>query len=155
MGYADRPIPDASDGPVEALLSAYSAATDEVGGVPELTVSQDLARVLVVFAERMATIALRTRDDEPLRRGLLALGLAVGRDEEREILVVLPLLRHSAERHGVELEGIYQEARGHLPPDARSFLDGLIGHDGQRPGISEMGYEVRNDPEGPRYVRTW
>ena len=44
VGYAGRPIPDASDGPVEALLAAYVATADEAGSVPELSVSAPRTR---------------------------------------------------------------------------------------------------------------
>ena len=138
-GYAGRPIPDGSDGPVEALLAAYVAIADEPGSVPELSVSQHLARVLVVFGERMATLALRTRDEEPLRRGLLAVGLAAGQDDERDILVVLPLFRHAADWLRVEPAKAYLDVRRHVPQEGREFLDELVRDGRQRPGIKEIG----------------
>ena len=103
----------------------------------------------------MATLALRTRDEEPLRRGLLAVGLAVGRDDERDILVVLPLFRHAAKWLGGESAKAYLDIRRHVPEEGRELLDELVRDGRQRPGIAEMGYEVRQDAEGPRYVRNW
>lgn len=55
------------------------------------SVNTDIARLLLYFSERMATLSLRTNDQDVFLIGLLALDMIDGREDIREILLIMPL----------------------------------------------------------------
>lgn len=58
---------------------------------------------MAVYAERMATVAVRSRSVEAVRTGIYALGLAIAStDDFRKVLPVAALLYRSAERLGAD-----------------------------------------------------
>src|SRR5262249_46769613 len=91
-GYLNRPIPVARDTEIRDLLA--TASPQALATV----LDQSHASVLQAFAERMAALAVRRHDPDVLRDGIRAVAAAFEvADDEREVLLVLPLLWRSAE----------------------------------------------------------
>ena len=74
VGYLRWPIPHKRD--VEIARVVNRLAQDIEQDRPQTPLKPDQGQALAVFAERMASLAVRDQDPEHLRRGLLALGLA-------------------------------------------------------------------------------
>ena len=151
-GYLRRPIPDESDELVERVVQAYRQESPASRRERLSGLSRSEAEVLNVYAERMAVAAVRMRAIEPIRLGLIALGMA-GALDFRENLMVLSLLNHSAEMLGASYDGLVEEVARVVPPRALERLQAF----GRRPArdkeIRAMGYGTEGAGAGFRYVR--
>ncbi|WP_405535582.1 hypothetical protein OG787_16175 [Streptomyces sp. NBC_00075] len=115
-GYLVVKIPHELDTEVEAVIAAYmngpeSARREMVDGVNGRS-----AAVLSVYGQRMASVAVRSGSVGPLRRGLVAIGLAEGRlDDPRDNLFVLAAANDSASLIGTSLRTVIADVADVLP----------------------------------------
>jgi hypothetical protein len=146
-GYLSRPIPVARDTEIRDLLAAAPPQTLAA------VLDQSHAPVLLAYAERMAALAVRRHDPDVLRDGIRAVAAAFTvTADEREVLLVLPLLWRSAELLGLdpaaELAG---PASGAAPGPLAAFAT----RQPEDRTIEVMGYRESADDDGFRYERTW
>lgn len=81
------------------------------------------AGVLCTYAERLAAVAVRAGAVEPLRDGLVAVGMAVDAlDDHRDHLCPLAAVNHSAAMLGVTFAALVNSVASELPPAARARL---------------------------------
>lgn len=154
LGYLGWPLPSPRDDEIVALF-------DQARDNGELVRLAELVRprqdsVLGAFAERMASLAVRTGDPTTLRNGLLAAALAIVAPEVdvREVLLILPLLWHSAKR--LELDPAAEfEATADLLPPAATAMRQFVARKPEDQRIEAMGYVESSDDGGFRYERTW
>lgn len=153
LGYLPRPIPQPLDDEIRRLL----APVLDAGGWADLRarVTPDHHSVLRVFAERMASWAVRQRDSRPLKIALAALALGGLDDGSREALAVVPLVYRSAERLDVEPEELFEDVARHVGDEAASTLRAFPRRSPRDRSIAAMGYEESRDEDGFRYRRTW
>jgi hypothetical protein len=129
---------------VEALLDERPLPTLDPGQVA----------VLSTFAERMATLARRTRDAGRLRAGLDAMVLAHLGTADRDAVVPLALLWRSAEVLDLDPREAFVRAE-----EAAGVRGGALTRFAERSpedrGIDAMGYLEVEDEFGFHYERTW
>jgi hypothetical protein len=149
-GYLDERLPSGRDKEITRLIAAAS----DGGRLRELAgqLSETHVPVLLVFAERMASLAVRLGDAEVMRQGLMAVCLSFGVADRRDALLVLPLLWRTAERlrldPAAELMAVHQAVG----------CEELARFTARRPEdrtIASMGYVETRDDDGFRYERTW
>lgn len=145
-GYGDWPLPCARDEELGALMRVLR----EPG---ELPAEARHVPVLLAFAERMAALARREASPDHLRIGLAAARLAGGIGDQRETLLVLPLLWRSADVLGLDAEAEFRTA-------ARTGNGGevLLEFSDRGPEdrtVEAMGYVEVDDEFGFHYERTW
>jgi catechol 2,3-dioxygenase-like lactoylglutathione lyase family enzyme len=155
-GYVDAAIPSARDLQITAYLEGI-----ERGGA---TVAERAARLLgppytgtlVAYAERMASLTVRTEGDRPARLGALALALAWGRAPDvRAVIPVLGLLYDGIRRAGGEPARTFREVADLCPGEAAPVLRDFLTRPDLDEIAEEMGFAARRDRDGFRYRRTW
>ena len=147
--YLPKPIPIARDVEITKLIVRHLNSGEAAALVANL--SDDQAMVLQVFAERMASYAIRQNSADILQSALVALLLSIVKSEPRESLIVMP---------------IFCDAMLRLKTDPSSFLESLrrkVGDPLFAPlkqfmkradkSLENMGYVVSSDAGGFRYVR--
>jgi hypothetical protein len=83
-GYGKLPIPRPRDSEISNLLRAW-IALDEVGRKQSaLEISNEQRSTLLAYSERMASLAVRERNQEFTILGLIALGVDGWRDDWHE-----------------------------------------------------------------------
>lgn len=97
-GYLARPLPDALD---RAVVSALAAVRPAVDDHPLVSRSRTADSVLGAFAERAASLAVRTTNDSWIRNGVVALCVTSTASDRREAEMVLCLLYDAAKRLGL------------------------------------------------------
>ena len=146
VGYLPKPIPALRDREISDLLSRTIA--NSALATLHHRVEEGHAMVLQVFAERMATAAVRNKEPAFLRVGLTALLLTLAKP-----LMILPL---------------YCDAVSKLHIYSSRFADALRGTVGDRMiapfteymaradrSLKSMGYGEGVDADGFRYLRNW
>lgn len=146
-GYGLLPIPSGRD---RAALDWIGSATEE--DLARLT--SDHWAVLRVFAERMASWAVRSENGEVLERGLLALALA-GLGESADSLTVLPLFDHAARRLKMDPAPLFLMVGERVGGEAQKALVSFLGRSDEDRSLAAMGYQEGRDRDGFRYQRNW
>ena len=137
-GYLDQPIPNGTDDDVRAVVEAYLEADPDTRTALLDHASEEAASILEIFAERQAVDAVRGASPEPIRLGLVALGLAIHGGDYRETLMGLAKLDHSAL----------------LPEPARDLIDGFLASDDRDVSLKGMGYAPHGAGPNFNYVNT-
>lgn len=151
-GYLDNPLPTGRDADIIQLLktTVSDRSLEELAG----DLSHRNVPVLVVFAERMASLAVRAHQVAALRAGLMAVSLCFSIGAGREAQMVLPLLWRSAELLGVDPMAEFSKAR--RPGEAGGeILRQFSRRQPEDRAIKAMGYVEASDEDGFRYRRTW
>ena len=139
--YLLQPIPTETDAAVRTLVQAY------VRGEPSLREAiidrmvGRLPSVLAAFAERQAVEAVREGSTDPLGLGLLAIGMALPRQDFREAQLSLSKLDHSARLLGTDLADIYREVATALPDNAPEKINHFLSRGDRDPSLlRRMGF---------------
>jgi len=153
-GYLGLPLPSPRDAEITAVLGR--AMNDgELVQLAELVRGPQTA-VLRAFAERMASLAVRIGEPATLRGGLLSAAVvtAVPGVDGREVLLILPLLWHSARRLDLDPAAEFAATADVFPP-AATALRQFAARKPEDQRIEAMGYVESTDDGGFRYGRTW
>jgi len=153
-GYGSARLPSVRDEEIAAFVrqidgpGPFAQAKDALG--------QGHGVVLSAFAERMASLAVRTGSRQSLRDGLSAaqLALAVAGDS-RDSLPGLSLLFRASEI--LEMDPVVEfsaVAAFAAAADNQSLFDFLSRDDEDR-SLAAMGYVEDRDDDGFRFERTW
>lgn len=153
-GYGASPLPSERDGEIAALV-AY--LVEELRpDTPNLALEACHAPVLLAFAERMATLAIRRHSADHLRDGLRAVALAGSvASDPREVLLILPLLWRSAQILGLDPSAEFGAIGRSLAGPGGEQLIAFLSRSEEDRGIQAMGYSEAIEEDGFRYRRTW
>ena len=150
--YGPAEFPDARD----AVLDEYVAQL-RAGGPPAVQeacarVSQRGRDVLAAYAVRAASRAVRDSDPECLIRGLVAVVVG-GLDENgREALLHMPALEDACRRLGLEPGDVFGDAAAAVGHPGTVNLALWLARAPEARTLECMGYGVREDESGFRYV---
>jgi hypothetical protein len=152
-GYLKRRIPHALDDVVDSAVAAYRSASGAVRKAMLGALDPGVAAVLSVYGERMAAVAVRSRSAAPLRRGLVAMGMAEGAlADSRENLIVLAAVNHSADTIGTELSRLLDELAPDLPERALVSFRAFTGRNERDKSLEAMGLRTVGAGESFRYA---
>lgn len=146
-GYLDWRLPCTRDEEVADFLSTVGE-----GQAADAGLRARHADVLLVFAERMATLARRRESPRHLSVGLEAVALGALLGDSREAVQVMSLLWKTAE--ALELDPAREfsvAAERYEIKELYTFMD----RSPEDRSIESMGYVETQDEFGFRYERTW
>ena len=98
--YAAEPLPSATDDRIRAFVASDAAANARL----ELKAEW----ILIVFAGRMASLAVREKSEANVKAGLTALALIRGQVDLRDAIIYLSILYDAALRIGADADAIFQ-----------------------------------------------
>ena len=151
-GYGLLPIPTPIDGDVrnliEAICQAQPVARTEL--ISKLTPRHGF--VMMSFAERMSSSAVRTGQVQFVLEGLIALAIADKLVDHREVLMVLSLVCRSAEKLGLDCRKSLPSAAG-FDPDFHEVVSKFVNRNDELRSVGAMGFIESNDEDGFRYQR--
>jgi len=152
-GYGPKPIPVEQDEKIQTLLTSYVRSSSTKTLMKKIR--PEHWPVLEVFAERMASLAVRSNNVETPRIGLLALALAGLEEGSRDALIILALFYHACPLLGSTAARIFlsigRVVGGHAAVELKAFL----ARSQKDKSLEVMGYEVGQDQDGFRYKRNW
>ncbi|MFE5813124.1 hypothetical protein ACFQ6S_06915 [Streptomyces sp. NPDC056479] len=101
----------------------------------------------------MASVAVRTRSVDVLRRGIIAIALAEGHlDDPRDNLFVLAAANDSTTLIGTSLARVTDDAKGLLPPVGLAALQAFEQRHESDKSLKAMGIRTSGDGQGFLYV---
>lgn len=151
--YYQQPIPSELDKGISNIL--VNLSTNETVGLELIVggVASDEARILGLFAERMASLAVRGNSIEPVKQGLLALLLYARTEDPRDVLLILSLLHDAVIKTSGTPKSVFAEVSS-IIGDA-GFLNDFLNRSDDDKSIDAMGYKESKSKDGFLYVRTW
>lgn len=149
--YWRERIPNEIDQEISARLREIRARTLGERELLVNLVTPENAGVLIGYADRMATLAVRTLDEDVVQLGLWAFVLAwreIG--DPRDALRCLAPLYDAATRIGPGA-GLFEAVAAQAPSDIASVLIQFVGRSDLADILSLMGFAVTDDEDGFRY----
>jgi hypothetical protein len=150
-GY--MPLPNKLDELCGHVANAYARASESERAAIRAAGSPDLMQNFVTYASRMAVVAVRERDEDRIFRGLVGLCIEDCSWDERETLLRLSLLYHSARKLGLDAAKTFNKAAAVATPRTGQVLRRF----GAAPAsIASMGYSEGVATDGLfDYDRNW
>jgi hypothetical protein len=152
--YLAQPFPTPLDEALDAVVSGFRSMPDSAraswkGAIP---FSQRDSQILITYAIRMATQALREGSTSRITNGLIAHLIEGERDDWRENIIALTLLFDAAKKLGVEPLPVFDEMASLAPGDAAAeTLRGFRKRKPEALTIESMGYRTAMSAQGVRY----
>lgn len=154
-GYGPMPIPVGIDDDIHDILLPFFRNGQGNGNAWTSHITERHGFVLMAYAERMASRAIRESRKDLLFESLSALALATPVVYIKEAIPIVGLILHSAHKLGVSPQDLLMD-RKRIPS---MVVDNLIMEYEERQeedrSIEAMGYIEGVDADGFRYVRTW
>jgi hypothetical protein len=125
-GYGTLPIPQARDGEISNLIATWMNLDEPSRNESALQITDQQSTVFLTYSERMASLAVRERNQELLVFGLIALGLDGWRFDWRENIMILSLHYDAAERIGAKPELVFEKAAALLNKSVANALHSSV-----------------------------
>jgi hypothetical protein len=155
VGAGLLPIPSKLDDETSAVIKRFiAAAAPERKEIASLF-TREHTDVLLGFAERMASLAVRLSRRDLIEEGLAAVVLERGMLDAREDMLVLAPLCDSAETLGLDAGALFRAAASLLPGELSRIVAAFPDRPAKSRGLDAMGYVASSDDDGFRYRRTW
>jgi hypothetical protein len=145
--------PPVVPGEEDTALAAEMVHVDSVAAFDDLSsgLNPKVGHLLNHFAFRMAVLALRSRDREPIERGLVAAQLAMKISDPRDVLPSYALLYRSAEELGVDASSLFQSFSFVKGNEWRESPAEFAARLPEHRSISAMGMELIDSDDGLVY----
>jgi hypothetical protein len=154
-GYGTLPIPSPRDAQISALLHDWLKLDEPSRNAALSGISEEHRFTLLGYSERMASLAVRDRNQEHIVLGLLALGLDGWRDDWRNNAALICLHHDAAPRIGLLPASVFEEAAKLLPQKPADAIRSFLRRSDEDKSLAAMGYLAGADGDGFRYKRTW
>ncbi len=146
------PLPNVRDEHCEKLTRVYADANDAERAEIRAAGTAEQLRLLLPFADRMAILAVRAKDDARITSGLLAHAIEDFRWDPRENLRSLSLLFRSGEKLGIDAAARFREVAQLASPSAKKYF--LEFADDPK-GLDAMGFRETDGTDGFTYESDW
>jgi len=107
--------------------------------------------IFSVFAERMASLAVREKNIEQVKKSLFALVISSYKEDYREVLMILSLIYNAIVKIGVIPLEIFNEIASII--EMPEYIKKFPNRDEKDRIIEVMGYEESEDKDGFLYKR--
>lgn len=147
--YSSYRIPGPCDGDLSSTLAALQTPVDFAEAMPE--VDRETAGILLSYAARMASYAVRERSDAWIKYGLIAAQLALAGSDDRDVTVVLSLLFRAGELIDVNVIELFLNV-ARLAPTRGGTVQEFAEREPPFRSIEAMGFREGNDDFGFRFM---
>lgn len=148
-GYGRKPLPTIRDDEIAVLLHQLVSQNSISSLEPQHGI------VLAAYAERMASLAVRTGSSELIRDGLVAIQLALKSGDQRESMPVLSLLSRAAELIGSTPSEEFLAAARYMSLTPSDQLISFLERNEDDRSLAAMGFVESSDEQGFRFERVW
>jgi len=151
--YRPESIPGDRDADIALLISTIQTCEQFTEVTQGLKLST--AHILLGFAQRAASYAIRINDVTWTRHGLMAAQLTLGEEDTREVLVIYSLLYRALELLDADPMNIFEESARRAPHKFGAVTMEFAQRDAADKSIAAMGYVESEDRDGFKFVCTW
>jgi len=155
QGYGSLRIPSPRDDQITTLLRTWIAldAKDRLAAAEGIR--EDRRFTLLAYAERMASLAVRERNQDYIILGLAGLGTDGWRGDWQDNAAIISLHYGAAGKLGLPPQPVFETAAALLSANPALALRSFLNRLPQDKTLEAMGYIAGQDDDGFRYERTW
>jgi hypothetical protein len=153
--YGTLPIPQPTDNDISELLKTWMQLNDAQRHDTAQEIDEKHRYTLLAYAERMASLAVRLRDREPIILGLIALGISGYVGDWRDNATIIALHYDAALRANQSPAETFEEAAAYLAQELAAAIKAFLRRSEEEKSLKAMGYSSGTDAEGFRYRRSW
>ena len=151
IGYWTLTIPSDEDYEIIKCLSDYQKLSKGQKLAFKNDITYDMAGLLIYFSERMATLSLRSKEQNIFESGLYALDVSSDKRDFREILMILSLYYDVSNRNKLSFDSFINQKEA-LTESLMTFIN----RNDKDKTLECMGYILtRDENNNPIYQRTW
>jgi len=155
QGYGPSKIPNEIDHTVSTFLENYIRLDQmERTKVKELLV-RDHKFLLLAYAERMTSLAIRSKCRKRLLQGMFAMFVQIGIGDVREDVVILTLVHAAAVKLGLSPRDLFWDSARTFGLTDLSGLESYLRRSEIDKSLTSFGYVEGADADGFRLIRTW
>jgi hypothetical protein len=154
-GYGLSPIPSPIDEKVRNLVASFEAMDITSRQVTLSNMDERHGFVLIAFAERMSSLAVRTKNVDLIAEALSALAISARLVYFKEVMPVVSLLYRSAQNLGIDPRRPLSDPFCVGDEGFSEFVNKFPDRSHEDRSIEAMGYEENSDGDGFLYKRTW
>jgi len=154
-GYGATRIPNEIDEKIRRTLEGYLGLSEEEKKKLRGKVGREHKFVFLAFAERMASLAVRAKSQEPLMQAMMAMFLQIGIGDVREDILILTLIYAAANKLGLDPRSVFLGSARQFGLKDASGLEAFLKRSDADKSLESMGYVEGTDEDGFRFVRTW
>ena len=155
LGYGTLAIPQPRDTDITKLLQDWVKLDKSVRKKAAQKILEEQRFTLLAYSERMASLAVRERNQDMITFGLLALGIDGWRGDWRDNAVIISLHYDAAQRLNINPKEIFEKVAALLPEKPAAALRSFLHRSVDDRTLEAMGYSAGSDADGFRYKRTW
>ena len=154
VGYGRLPLPNARDNEISEVLRTWAVLDEHARGEASKEFSSDsYVRTLECYSHRMASLAVRARDQEFIYLGLLALGVFGWLPPWGIRAEYVTLHYDSSKRIGVKSESIFEKAAALLSEKVADELRLYLRRTPHSKTLECMNFYTSTAGEGFRYEK--
>jgi hypothetical protein len=150
--FKKRSMPEFVQPLVTELVTAFGEASERQRSRLLSEVPAGISPLLGWYARTLAGLSVRNRDGSDLRRGWIAVAIAVGRDDCRDLLSPTTLLYNSALKLGADPETLVAEISTGCPKNVLTFFVSFMGRPPELKLIGVFGFSEGRGPHGFDYI---
>ncbi len=151
VGNWTLPIPSKYDREIIKCIQFYNSQNLENRQKIRKEINVSVARLLLFFSERMATLSLRTKNQSMFDIGLFGLSITLGKIDIREITLIFSLYFDVFKRCSVSFNKILEQK-----DEFSEHLSSFLNRKNEDKQIESMGYIVEvNEMKELAYKRNW
>jgi len=154
-GYGRQPIPSSIDDKVRELMTSLEAMDTQARHTTLSIMEVRHGFVLLAYAERMASLSVRTKKKELIVSALSALAIGAKLVYFKEAMPVMSLLYRSIEKLDLNPQNILFSPGSFADQQFSEFAKGFLSRSDEDRSIEAMGYVENSDSDGFCYHRTW
>jgi hypothetical protein len=148
-------MPNEVDEEITAIVKACNELDDESKTALRGRLTLEQKSLLLAFADRMASFAVRIKSLEPLMMAMMAMFLQIGIGDVREDILRLTLVHAAAQKIGVDPRFVFMESARQFGLEDTSGLEAYLRRSDKDKSLESMGYVEGDDAYGFRFLRTW
>ena len=146
-GYGYAPLLNDKDHAIRNFVVSLEGGGVAVDAVMTRVTGEE-ARVLLCFARRMATYAVRIGAPIQVRFGLFAAVIGSRGEDWREVQIVLSVLFDAGNRSGGDAPELFEAVARQVPADAATLLRAFLRRTDLKTVLENMGFQPGSDEVG-------
>lgn len=152
-GYAEWPIPSGIDKDIMTVIDWYQQADTALRFEFETVLTRRARKLLIIFAQRMASLAVRDKSDHYIFYGLIALAIDNHGYDRRYSQRAFELLHYVAWQISADASSLFKRCSAYACNPAKTTLE-VMSDDTQPASIVGDFREIQR-PDGIFYSAIW
>lgn len=150
--FKKRDMPAFVEPLVAQLINQFVSSSEQDRAGLLSSVSAEVASILGWYARKLAGRSVREMSQTDLQQGIIAIAIAAGRTDSRDMMAPLSLLYNSAVRLRTAAKPLFKMAAAKSSQTARDVFQAFLERSAKQKAIEAFGFSEGFGPQGFDYL---